>query len=89
MNNPALLEYIELARRIYAEPKVVVAFERQAYKSNIDRYVRISFDRRVCHQPKNSYDFNTQEESWIYDDGVDVSGEFGPRVILELKVMIL
>jgi SPX domain protein involved in polyphosphate accumulation len=86
-DNPALQEFIRLALRIHAEPKMLVAYERLAFKSNIDRYVRISIDRRICHQPKYSYDFNAQRENWIYNDGFDSSGEIGPRAILELKWM--
>jgi hypothetical protein len=86
-SNPALLEFLGLARRIYAEPKMLIAYKRQAYQSTIDRYVRISFDRRICHQPKRTYDFNSKRESWIYSDGLDSTGEMGPHVVLELKLM--
>jgi hypothetical protein len=85
--NPALLGFIGLAHRIHAEPKILIAYERQAFLSNIDRYVRISFDRRICHQSKYDYNFNSQRENWVYNDGFDSSGEIGPRSVLELKLM--
>jgi hypothetical protein len=86
-DNPSLLEFIGLAYRIHAEPKMMISYKRQAFQSTIDRYVRISFDRRICHQPKYSYDFNIQPENWIYNDGFDSTGEMGPHVVLELKFM--
>jgi SPX domain protein involved in polyphosphate accumulation len=86
-DNPALLGFIGLAHRIHAEPKMLILYERQAFQSNFDRYVRISFDRRICHQTKHSCDFNAQPANWIFNDGFDSSGEPGPHAVLELKVM--
>jgi hypothetical protein len=86
-DDPDLLGFIGLAHRIYAEPKMMVLYERLAFQSNIDRYVRISFDRRIRHQPKYSYDFDTSPQKWIYNDGINFTGEIGPRAILELKFM--
>jgi hypothetical protein len=86
-DNPDLLGFIGLTHRANAEPKMMILYERMAFVSNIDRYVRISFDRRICHQTKLSYDFNTSPRKWIYNDGFENTGEIGPRVILELKFM--
>jgi SPX domain protein involved in polyphosphate accumulation len=86
-DNPALLEFVGLAYRIRAEPKMLISYERKAFQSTVDRYVRISFDRRICHQTKYICDFTSRPENWIYNDGFDSTGVIGPHVVLELKLM--
>jgi hypothetical protein len=83
---PELRNFLGLAHRLQAEPKMLIRYERQAFLSNIGGNVRISFDRCICHQSKNSYSFDALAPHWAYNDGVDSHGEIGPRIVLELKV---
>jgi SPX domain protein involved in polyphosphate accumulation len=85
--NPMVRRFIGLARSIDAEPKMLIQYQRQAFQSRIDRYVRISFDRRLCHQTKNAFDLRAYPEDWVHSDDLNFIGDSGPRIILELKMM--
>jgi hypothetical protein len=80
-------DFLGLARGLRVSPKMLVRYERRAFVSRIDRYVRISFDRRLRYQPWNEYDLAGAPSLWQHNDGVDSLDEPGPRVILELKFM--
>lgn len=80
-------DFIRLSRTLNAGPRMLVRYQRQAYTSAIDRYVRITFDRHLCHQPAHGYDLMGQPAMWRYDDDSESLGSFGPQVVLELKFM--
>lgn len=80
-------DFIRLTRTLNATPKILVRYQRQAFTSRIDRYVRISFDRRLVHQPASACDLRGQPASWRSNDDPASMDETGPRVILELKFM--
>lgn len=77
--------FIWLTGRLNAGPKMLVQYDRQAFRSRIDRYVRLSFDRRICHHPQNTLDLLGRTEAWVFNDDSDSLGEKGARAILELK----
>jgi SPX domain protein involved in polyphosphate accumulation len=83
----ALDEFVRLTRTLAATPKMLVRYQRQAFTSRIDRYVRISFDRRLCYQPARGYDLMGRASAWRFNDDPASVGESGPRIILELKFM--
>jgi hypothetical protein len=86
--NPALRRFLALAHSIRAEPKMLIQYERQAFQSRIDRYVRISFDRRICHQPKSTYDHKVLPHSRLCNDDPCSAGECQPYITLEIKAMM-
>lgn len=77
----ALNDFVQLVRGMRAAPKMLVEYQRQAFVSRIDRYVRISFDRRLRYQPVRCWDLRGQPEAWQSSD------ESGANLILELKFM--
>jgi hypothetical protein len=77
----ALNEFLQLARGMRVAPKMLVEYQRQAFVSRIDRYVRISFDRRLRYQPIREYDFRCRPEVWQLSEGA------GSNLVLELKFM--
>jgi hypothetical protein len=83
----ALDNFIRLFRTLGAGPKMLIRYERQAFRSRIDRYVRVSFDRRICHQTVSAYELEGQTAKWRFNDDSHSLGEPGARVILELKFM--
>ncbi|MFB3776658.1 MAG: VTC domain-containing protein [Bryobacteraceae bacterium] len=83
----ALEDFLGLAGIMRAEPKMLVRYERQAFISRIDRYVRISFDRRLRYQRCDRYGLKGEPFRWSNNDGTDSTDESGSRVILELKFM--
>jgi hypothetical protein len=81
----ALDDFVRLTRSLNAAPRMLVRYQRQAFTSSIDRYVRISFDRRIRFQPVSAYELKGQSCRWRCTDDRECTGEPGPRTILELK----
>lgn len=80
-------DFIRLTRTLGATPKLLVRYQRQAFASRIDRYVRITFDRQLVCQPCTSCDLKGQTRNWRSIDGPGSVDESGPHVFLELKFM--
>jgi hypothetical protein len=80
----AFNRFIYLTRTIGASPRMLVKYERRAYRSRVDDYVRISFDRRLRYQPVHTYDLEGQAARWMVNDDSDSLGHTG-GLILELK----
>lgn len=83
----AFEDFLCLTHAIRATPKVLVRYERQAFVSRIDRYVRVSFDRRLRYQPSTSYDLNGRPGAWRATEDPASFDELGSQIILELKFM--
>jgi hypothetical protein len=83
----AFESFIGLVRTLGAAPKMLVQYERQAFQARMNSCVRISFDRRICYQPKHCYDLQGQSGLWRFNDDSNSLGEAGARAILELKFM--
>lgn len=71
-----LQHFIGLAKTLRAEPKVCVAYSREAYTSPENETLRITFDRNVVCSRHCSIEF---------PDVADIRDEAHPGVILELK----
>ncbi len=84
-NREALENFITTMRRSLARPKMLVRYERQAYRSLIDDYVRITFDRHMIHQPMTRYDLVGHRGRWTAMDDAESMGSFGSNLLLELK----
>ena len=83
----ALGDFLRLVHTLRAKPKVLVRYQRQAFISRIDRYVRISFDRRLRYQPANTYDLKGLPDCWRATEDPASPDDLGAKVILELKFM--
>lgn len=67
------------------EPRVLVRYRREAYQSEIDRYARVTFDRRMQAQPVEGWDLSGGDDGWnSLDESWHLDGLHSP-VILELK----
>lgn len=71
------------AERLRAAPKLLVDYERQAFHSDIDDYVRITFDRRIRCQPMNDWSTAGSPRRWRLIDNSAPGGE--SAYVLELK----
>lgn len=80
-------DFLWLVDTLRAKPKVLVRYQRQAFISRIDRYVRISFDRRLRYQPASTYDLKGLPDCWRATEDPASLDELGAKVILELKFM--
>ncbi len=73
----AIHEFCYLKEDLQASPKTHVAYRREAWVSEADNSVRVSFDRDVCSAPSFSGELKTELENFVMP--------FTPDVILELK----
>lgn len=55
--------------RYRVRPKLMVRYERAAYFSRLDDYVRLTFDRRIQAQPHPTLDFDVCPQAWLDIDG--------------------
>ncbi len=80
-----LEQFVLMTRARHARPRMLVRYERQAFRSLIDHYVRITFDRRIMHQPMTAYDLGGLAGRWrAADNSISMAGERS-GVVLELK----
>ncbi|MCW5981106.1 MAG: polyphosphate polymerase domain-containing protein [Bryobacteraceae bacterium] len=84
---PALDDFLCLVRSMAARPTMLVRYQRQAFRSRLDRYVRISFDRKISYQPAAGYVLPGRARNWRANDDAGSLDESGPRIVLELKFM--
>jgi hypothetical protein len=68
-NDLYLDEFVRLKYLTGAEPVILVQYEREAYVSQLDRYARITFDRKISYQGRTSCDLIGSEKEWTPIDG--------------------
>jgi hypothetical protein len=82
-----LRDFQRLAAQLSAAPKMLIRYERRAFVSRIDRYVRISFDKRMRCQTAREFDLGGDAARWRHIDDFGSLDDADCRVILELKFM--
>ena len=70
--------------RYRVAPRIMVRYQRAAYFSYLDDYVRVTFDRRVQAQAHRDFDFNVMPHQWMDIDGAEMAGE-DSTVVMEIK----
>jgi hypothetical protein len=78
-------EFVRLVEKLRAAPKMLVQYERRAFSSLIDDYVRVTFDRRINCRPAAQWTFNSASQSWRPIDDPSSFGELESLCVLELK----
>jgi hypothetical protein len=68
-----------------AEPKLLVAYDREAWSSRVDHYARVTFDRNVRFQQTDDWSLEPPRERWERLEEFMVADAPRPAVILELK----
>ena len=83
----ALEKFLLLTRKFRAVPKMLVRYERLAFRSRTDQYVRVTFDRRLVHQTMPDYDLEGDSSRWRPIDDEGYMGKAESSLVLELKFM--
>jgi len=81
------LQFRRLAWEIGAEPKALVRYIRESYVGTVDRYARITFDRKLQYQATGSWTDFGRSGLWRGMDSTEAQG-FGlpySGVVLEVK----
>ncbi len=74
---------MELLRyRVY--PRLMVRYQRAAFFSRLEDYVRITFDRQIQAQAHGELDFDVDESSW-FDIDIARQADADSNVIMECK----
>lgn len=68
-----------------ANPTLLVRYEREAYVSTVDRYARVTFDRRVVAQPITGWELIGDSTTWCSLAGDWLRYGYHSPVLLELK----
>ncbi len=81
-------EFLQFTESLRATPKMLVSYERLAFSSKIDDYVRVTFDRRMRCQPVRDWSLTGQPSRWRnVDDPASLGG--GRSVyLMELKFVL-
>lgn len=76
--------FLRLAFLHNASPKIFTQYRRKAYASTVDEYARVTFDRDLRYQRRDTYDLTPIEEGLShYDNPLNFYDE--NNIILELK----
>lgn len=57
-------ELLQLVESVRALPRILVRYERLAFSSVVDSYVRVTFDRRMICQPVEGLDLQGDPLAW-------------------------
>lgn len=80
-----LERFYMLAHTYHLKPRVLVEYDREAYVSVVDNYARLTFDRRVVCQARETLDFEASPSRWRAVDHPAKTATPEPVCVLELK----
>jgi hypothetical protein len=81
-------DFWRLADQLRAQPKVLVQYERQAYFSRVDDYVRVTFDRHIQCQPLTFWSLEPNQRVWVPVDDPASPSELSSAYVMELKFRV-
>jgi SPX domain protein involved in polyphosphate accumulation len=77
--------FVYVVHRHHLEPRMVVEYEREAYVSLVDSYARLTFDRKIVIQQKETLDLEVSPVRWRPVDHPARTLVDGAACVLELK----
>ncbi|WP_437283945.1 VTC domain-containing protein [Sorangium sp. So ce406] len=79
-------KFITAVHRHDLKPRLLVDYEREAYESTIDRYARVTFDRKIVCQRREKLDLDVPlRGGWRPVDHPVQTSTYEPVCVLELK----
>jgi SPX domain protein involved in polyphosphate accumulation len=82
---PAVVQFVDRVHRFHLRPRLMVEYDREAYESTIDEYARVTFDRRIVCQVKETYGNDVDERRWRHVDHPAQTRTVDNVCVLELK----
>ncbi len=82
---PGVVQFVERLHRYHLRPRLMVEYDREAYESTIDRYARVTFDRRIVCQVKETLGNVVDERRWRHVDHPAQTRMLETVCVLELK----
>lgn len=83
--DPHYEEFSREAQRYGAVPQILLAYERLAFSSRVDDYVRITFDRRIRCQRTREWTLEGAPRGWRWIDDGSAMGATGSCYLMEIK----
>jgi SPX domain protein involved in polyphosphate accumulation len=77
--------FLDALHRHHLRPTLIVDYEREAYESVVDTYARLTFDRKIICQSKDTVDLATSGNRWRPIDHPAQTWTQEPVCVLELK----
>jgi SPX domain protein involved in polyphosphate accumulation len=84
---PAERLFRERTARHCLVPMLMVRYDREAWVSHVDKYARVTFDRRIVCQPWSEWGLDCDEAGWVALDGCRNTRAVPHAVVLELKCL--
>jgi SPX domain protein involved in polyphosphate accumulation len=81
----AVERFVSVYCRHHLHPTMVVEYEREAYVSDVDAYARLTFDRKIVAQPRETLDVEAGPHLWRSLDNPVRTSTLEPVCVLELK----
>lgn len=82
---PSMAEFLQLTDTLGATPRMLVYYERQAFSSFLDGYVRVTFDRHMACQPMRRWDLRGAPREWVSVDAPAAFAERDSAYVMEIK----
>ncbi len=80
--------FLRLTQQLRAAPRVLVRYQRHALYSDVDDYVRVTFDRNITCQPNRQWTLTGSPRVWYPIDDPASSWEDASAYVLELKFKV-
>lgn len=87
IDSPSANEFLQLVEILRAEPAILVYYERKAFSSVVDHYVRVTFDCRIQGQRMRAWDLRGSPKTWMPLDAAGRIGERDSPCVLEIKFL--
>ncbi|WP_438003076.1 polyphosphate polymerase domain-containing protein [Sorangium sp. So ce321] len=78
-------KFLGAVHRHDLRPVLLVDYEREAYESTIDTYARLTFDRKIVCQRRDTLDLEAPSRGWRPVDHPVQTATIEPVCVLELK----
>lgn len=82
---PSMAEFVQFTETLRATPRLLVYYERQAFSSLVDNYVRVTFDRHIQCQSLNNWDLLGDHRAWRPLDAPRAFGQSDSQYVMEIK----
>lgn len=85
LNLPSMAEFVQFAETFRATPRLLVYYERQAFSSLVDDYVRVTFDRHIQCQSLTRWDLRGDPRAWLPLDAPRAFAQSDSQYVMEVK----
>jgi SPX domain protein involved in polyphosphate accumulation len=79
------IQFVDRVHRYQLRPRMMVEYDREAYESTIDSYARVTFDRRIVCQVKETLGNEVDGRRWRHVDHPAQTNTAENVCVLELK----